>query len=62
VEVRMKMTDEEAIVKWVALVNKMAREMDEKAASVHPSAWPEMMKAENEKYRKLAAQVPEVKG
>jgi hypothetical protein len=58
----MKMTDEEATEKWVARVNNLAREMDEKAASVHPSAWPEMMKAENEKYRKIAAQVPEVKG
>lgn len=41
--------------KWVAAVNKLAREMDEQAASVHPAAWPEMMKAQNDRFKKVAA-------
>lgn len=40
--------------KWVAAVNRLAREMDEKAASLHPTAWKEQMAADNEKFRKVA--------
>ena len=39
---------------WISSVNRLAREMDEQAASLHPSAWPEAMKEENEKFRKIA--------
>jgi hypothetical protein len=36
----------------------MARDMDEQAASLHPSAWPEAMKMQNEKFKKLAGKQP----
>ena len=39
---------------WVAAVNRLAREMDDKASTIHPSAWAELMKADNEKFRKVA--------
>lgn len=41
--------------RWVARVNALARKMDDQAASLHPSAWPEMMAADNEKFKCLAA-------
>ena len=48
------MPDRARIDRWVASINRLARKMDEQAAAIHPSAWPELMKAENEKFRKLA--------
>jgi hypothetical protein len=48
------MADRSSIDRWVASVNRLAREMDEQAASIHLSAWAEVMKAANEKFRKLA--------
>lgn len=48
---KKKMTTDE----WVARLNALAREMDDQAASLHPSVWPEQMEAVNARYRKLAA-------
>lgn len=44
-----------AIDRWVARVNKSAREMDETAASLHPSAWREALKPQREAFKKLCA-------
>lgn len=41
--------------RWVARVNKAAREIDETAASIHPSAWPETLQHQREAFKKLAA-------
>jgi hypothetical protein len=43
---------------WVARVNKLALEMDELAASMHPSAWPEALKSLREKFEQVAKQGP----
>lgn len=43
---------------WVRKLNKLGREIDEWAASIHPSAWDEELKAEMEKWRKLAKYQP----
>ncbi len=40
---------------WAARLNALGREMDDQAASLHPSAWPEQMEAANTRYRKLAS-------
>lgn len=39
---------------WVHRVNQLCREIDEIAASIHPSAWPEALADLHEKYRRLA--------
>lgn len=51
----MSAKHEAAVWRWVAKVNRAAREMDEAAASLHPSAWPEALAPQREAFRKLAA-------
>ncbi len=48
----------DATDKWVARLNKLAREIDEDAATIHPSAWKEQLGDLYEKYRKLAGRGP----
>lgn len=48
------MPDQSRTDRWVARCNAMARELDDTADSIHPSAWPEALKALQEKYRKVA--------
>jgi hypothetical protein len=43
---------------WVRKLNTLAREMDETAQSLHPSAWPEALGPMNDRYRRLAANGP----
>jgi hypothetical protein len=46
---------------WVRRVNSLAREIDEIAASIHPSAWREALGPEFRKYERLAKVMPEDK-
>ena len=39
---------------WVAQINRLAREIDELADSLHPSAWPEQLKDYHERFRREA--------
>lgn len=39
---------------WVKRLNKLAEEMDETAASLHPSAWHEALAPMREEYERLA--------
>lgn len=41
---------------WVRNVNKLAAEIDEAAASLHPSAWAEQLAPLHDRYRKVAGQ------
>lgn len=43
---------------WVARLNRLALELDETAAALHPSAWPEQLKAHLEQYREQAKRAP----
>lgn len=47
-----------ALDAWVSKVNRMAAEIDAAAASMHPSAWPEALATDFERFRKLAAGGP----
>ncbi len=42
------------VEKWVSRINRLAREIDELAATIHPSAWPEALRELNEKWKKEA--------
>jgi hypothetical protein len=44
---------------WVKQVNRLAREIDEIAASMHPSAWPEQLGELFRKYERLAKVMPD---
>jgi hypothetical protein len=44
--------------KWVSRLNKLAREMDELAATLHPSAWHEALAPYCAKYKRLAQGAP----
>ena len=55
------MSERTKIDRWVSRCNAMARELDDIAASIHPSVWPEAMKEMSEKFKKLAgSSAPEV--
>lgn len=49
------MTREQKIERWVARVNRAGAEMDETAAAMHPSAWPEALEPHREAFKKLCA-------
>lgn len=40
---------------WVRRLNKLGRELDASAASMHPSAWPEALKRDREKWKKVGS-------
>lgn len=40
--------------KWVSRLNRLSAEMDETAATLHPSAWSEALAPLNEKWKKEA--------
>jgi hypothetical protein len=40
---------------WVSRLNKLARQMDGTAASLHPSAWTEALAPLRKEYARLAA-------
>ena len=50
----MKLKQFRTTEEWVAAVNQAAREMDEWAASLHPSAWPEALADLRAQYRAIA--------
>ncbi|MHB9144688.1 MAG: hypothetical protein ACYC5Y_05055 [Symbiobacteriia bacterium] len=50
------MTD--AVDAWVRRVNQAARTLDETAAAIHPSAWPEALHDDMERFKRLAAAGP----
>lgn len=39
---------------WVSKLNALARKLDEDAAALHPSAWPEALKHDTERWKRLA--------
>lgn len=49
----------DAIETWVQRVNLTARALDEAAASIHPSAWPEALRDGMERFKRLAAAGPQ---
>lgn len=46
------------VAAWVSRVNRLAAEIDATAASLHPSAWPEALAPDSERFRRLAANGP----
>ena len=48
---RQKLTTDE----WIRRLNALGREMDEIAASLHPSAWHEVLAPYRARWRELAA-------
>jgi hypothetical protein len=47
----MPFSDDDPVTKWVAEVNRMAREMDEVLYTTHPSGWPEILASDYEQRR-----------
>ena len=45
---------EDAITRWVRRVNESGRKLDEAAASIHPSTWPETLAVDREAWKRLA--------
>lgn len=48
--------EERKLTAWVQKVNALAREIDEQAASVHPSVWKGVLAPLVEKYQKACAE------
>lgn len=48
----------EETTKWVERLNGLAAEMDATATSLHISAWPEVLREQNTRYKELAAKGP----
>jgi len=40
--------------KRLARLNRLGQDLDERAASMHPSAWPEALKEDMERWKRLA--------
>lgn len=40
--------------RWVAKINRLAAEIDDTAAAMHPSAWPEQLAPQLEQFKQLA--------
>lgn len=49
----------DAIDAWVRRVNLAARNLDELAASMHPSAWAEALHEDTERFKRLAVAGPQ---
>lgn len=47
-----------ATARWARRLNAQGRRLDELAAGVHPSAWPELLALEREKWKRIAKSVP----
>jgi len=43
-----------SIEKRIARLNRLCRDLDERAASMHLSAWPEALKEDMERWKRLA--------
>lgn len=52
------MTKPDPVETWVRELNALGRKLDEEAASMHPSAWPEVLKADMDRWRELARRGP----
>lgn len=50
--------DQDAVDKWVQEINALGRKLDEEASAIHPSAWPEALKDDMERWKKLAKEGP----
>ncbi len=54
-----KQREEDAVVRWVARLNALGRELDGWAACIHPSSWNEQPISDlKAKYKELAARGP----
>ena len=56
----MKRDDEDEVLSWVKKVKDQARKIDEIAHSMHPSAWPEALKDDMERFKILGPQQHEL--
>ena len=43
----------DATERWIRRLNHLGRELDAKAASMHPSAWMEQLREEREKWKRV---------
>jgi len=48
------MAERDPIARWVERVNRLGRELDAAAASMHPSAWHEALAPDRERWEVLA--------
>lgn len=48
----------DATTRWVERLNRLARDLDEDAATMHPSAWSDALGHRMERWRALAAGGP----
>lgn len=53
-KLRRSKPKKDTIAAWTARLNRLACELDEAAAEIHPGAWPEQLKQQLEKYRREA--------
>ncbi len=51
---KAKVQDDDAEAQWVHKVNELAKEIDQVAASMHPTAWSEELADLHRKFEKLA--------
>lgn len=51
----------DAVDAWVRRVNQLARSLDEAGAAIHPSAWPEALGADIERFKRLALPGPQAR-
>lgn len=42
--------------RWAKQVNKLARDLEDQSHAIHPSAWPEALGPDIERYRELAGE------
>lgn len=54
----MKKRERDQTDAWVHRVNRAARELDEAAASMHPSAWRDELEEQRQKYKKACGGRP----
>lgn len=47
------MSERDDTDRWVRQVNEAARRLEEAASTIHPSAWPEALKDEIERYNRI---------
>lgn len=50
-----EMIDRKHVDAWVRKLNRLAAELEAEANSMHPSAWDEVLRDRNAKWRRIAA-------
>lgn len=44
----------DATERWIGRLNRLGRDLDATAASIHPSAWKEQLREDIERWRRVA--------